>query len=143
MVELTANAIQLVPSAQNIQFTDESLSGNKGCVIHRPGAGIVTLKGVTKKCSALFRVSFGANIAVPTGETVGPISLAVSINGEQIAVSTAIVTPAAVDEYFHVYTSKLIEVPKGCCYTISIENISDIPINVQNAILTVERSDAE
>lgn len=141
MVELTANAIQNVPASQNVQFTDDVVSGNKGCIIHRSGAGIVTLKGVTSKCKAIFKVSFGANVAIPVGTNVLPISMAISINGEQIATTTATVTPTVANSYFHVYTSKLIEVPKGCCYTISVENVGTIPANVQNAVLEVSRVD--
>ena len=51
-----------------------------------------------------FRVSFGGNIAIPTG-TVGPISLALAIDGEPVACNYMIVTPAAVEEYFNVSSS--------------------------------------
>jgi hypothetical protein len=48
-------------------------------------------------------------------------------------------TPAAVEEFFNVYSSIFIDVPRGCCNSISVRNISTIPINVQNANLIVER----
>ena len=76
---------------------------------------------------------------MPTGETVGPISLAIAINGEPVPSSTMIVTPAAVEEYQNVYGSVYIDVSAGCCMNISVENISTIPIEVQNANLIVER----
>jgi hypothetical protein len=60
-------------------------------------------------------VNFSANIAVPTGETVGPVSLAIAINGEPVATSTMISTPAAVDEYNNVSAGIFIDVPVGCC----------------------------
>ena len=49
------------------------------------------------------------------------------------------VTPAAVEEFFNVYSSIFIDVPRGCCNSISIRNISNIPVNVQNANLIIER----
>jgi len=60
-------------------------------------------------------VTFGANIAVPEGETVGAISLAIAINGEPVLTSSMISTPAAVNEYNNVGASLYIDVPIGCC----------------------------
>lgn len=138
-MEITANAIQTVALGQNILFTETPISGNLKCIIHREGSGLVTLRGLTNQNFARFHVHFGGNIAIPTGETVGSISIAVAIDGEPIATSTAITTPAAVDEYFNVSSFATINVPRGCCVTIAVENTSTIPINVQNANLTVDR----
>ena len=94
------------------------------------------------QCRARFKVSFGRNIAIPTGGTggtVGPISIAISLDGETVPSTTMIVTPAAVEDLFNVYSSIYIDVPKGCCYTMSVENISTQPILVQNANLIAER----
>lgn len=137
-MELTANAIQLVSVNENVQFTDTVVSGSCS-IIHRNGSGLVTLRGLTDQCRARFRVSFGGNIAVPTGETVGPISLAIAISGESVAATTMISTPAAVEEYNNVYASVFLDIPRGCCAQISVRNTSDIDINVQNANLIIER----
>ena len=138
MAEYTANALQTVGVNQNVLLTDEPVKGNCS-IIHRDGSGLVTLRGITNQCRARFRVYFNGNIAIPTGGTVGPISLAISINGEPVASSTMIVTPAAVEEFFNVGGSVFINVPAGCCTQIRIENTSTQPISVQNANLIVER----
>ena len=137
-MELTSNALQTVLVNQSVYFTDVPIDGNCS-IIHREGSGLVALKGLTNQCRARYRVSFGANIAVPTGDTVGPVSLAIAIEGEAIPATTMTVTPAAVEEFFNVYSSIVIDVPRGCCNSISIKNISNIPINVQNANLIIER----
>lgn len=137
-MEIIANAVQTVQANQNVYFTDTVVSGNYS-IDHRDNSGLVTLRGVTNQCRARFKVSFGGNVAVPTGETVGPISLAIAVNGEPVSSSTMIVTPAAVEEYQNVYGSVYIDVSTGCCMNISVENISAIPIEVQNANLIVER----
>ena len=137
-MELTSNALQTVLVNQSIYFTDVPINGNCS-IIHRQGSGLVALKGLTNQCRARYRISFGANAAVPTGETVGPVSLAIAIEGEAIPATTMTVTPAAVEEFFNVYSSIFIDVPRGCCNLISIRNISNIPINVQNANLIIER----
>ena len=137
-MELTSNALQTVLVNQSVYFTDVPINGNCS-IIHRQGSGLVALKGLTNQCRARYRVSFGANIAVPTGETVGPASLAIAIEGEAIPATIMTVTPAAVEEFFNVYSSIFIDVPRGCCNSISIRNISNIPINVQNANLIIER----
>ena len=137
-MELTANAIQTVGTNANVIFTDTVVSGNCS-IVYREGSGLVTLRGLTNQCRARFRVSFGGNIAVPTGETVGPISLAIAIDGEPVATTTMISTPAAVDEYNNVFSAIFLDIPRGCCSQISVTNTSDIPVEVQNANLIIER----
>ena len=137
-MEITANAIQEVAENQNIIFTDTVTEGNCS-IVHREGSGLVTLRGLTNQCRARFRVSFGGNIAIPTGGTVGPISLAIAINGEPVTTTTMISTPAAVEEYNNVFSAVFLDVPRNCCSQISVRNTSDQEVNVQNANLIVER----
>ena len=141
MAEYIYNPIQEVENGQNVLLED-SIPCNRGYVIHRNGAGILTLRGVVNNscaCFARYQVTFNANIAVPEGETVGEISVALALDGEPLQTSRARVTPAAVDDYFNVTSTAIITIPRGCCYTIAVENTSGIPINVQNANLTVAR----
>lgn len=137
-MEITANALQLVNTNQNVIFTETAVCGSDS-IIHREGSGLVTLRGITNQCRARFKVFFSGNIAVPTGETVGPISLAIAINGEPVASTTMIVTPAAVEQFFNIASAVYLNVPCGCCSQVSVRNISDISVNVQNANLIVER----
>ena len=137
-MEITANAIQTVNAGNSVIFDATPIGGNCS-IIHREGSGLVTLRGLTRQCRARFRISFNGNIAVPTGQTVGAISTAISIGGESIGPTKMIVTPAAVEEYFNVAATTFIDVPSGCCSQISIKNDSVIPVNIQNANLIVER----
>lgn len=137
-MEITANAIQTVEANRSLYFTDTVVSGNCS-ILHRDQSGLVTLRGLTGQCRARFRVSFGGNIAIAEGGTVGPISLAIAISGEAVPTTTMISTPAAVGEYNNVYSSIFLDVPRGCCYQISVVNTSDQAIDVQNANLIVER----
>ena len=138
-MEITNNAVQTVAANQNVLLTDTVVSGNCS-IVHRSGSGLVTLRGLTNnQCRARFRVTFGANIAIPTGGTAEAISLAIAINGEGVATTTMITTPAAVLEYNNVFSSIFLDVPRGCCSQISVKNISTQAINVQNANLIIER----
>ncbi len=138
-MEIIANALQTVPANQNVYFTDTVICGN--CAItHRDDSGLVTLRGLTNQCRARFRVSFGANIGLPADGTVGPISLAIAIDGEPVRATTMTVTPAAVEEFFNVYASLYVDVPRGCCVTISVQNITTDDVDVQNANLIVDRT---
>jgi hypothetical protein len=107
--------------------------------MHGPGSGLVTLRGVTDQCRARYKISFGGNIAVPTGGTVGAISLAIAIDGEAIASTTMTVTPAAVEEFFNVFGAIYLDIPRGCCSQISVRNVNTQTIEVQNANLIIER----
>lgn len=138
-MEITANAAQTVAVNQAVLFTETAVSGNAS-MIHREGSGLVGLRGLPNgQYRARFLVEFGANIAVPTDETVGPVSLAIAINGEPVVTSSMISTPAAVDQYNNVSASLYIDVLIGCCSQISVENTSTIPVSVQNANLIIER----
>ena len=78
-------------------------------------------------------------LSTQTSRCSGAISLAISINGECIAATTMISTPAAVEEYNNVFSAVFLDVPRGCCYTISVQNLTDEAIEVQNANLIIER----
>lgn len=137
-MELIANALQTVEQGANIQFSDEAVCGCDS-ILHRSGSGLVTLRGITSQCRARFRAFFSANIAIPAGGTVGAISVAISVNGEPIESTTMIQTPAAVSEFANVASAVYLDVPSGCCLSISVRNTSSQAIEVQNANLIVER----
>lgn len=108
-------------------------------MMHRVGSGLVSLKGNTNQCRARYRVSFGGNIAIPADGTVEAISLAIGIDGEPVPSTTMIVTPAATEDFFNVFNAVFLDVPRDCCMTVSVKNISTQAINVQNANLIIER----
>ncbi len=137
-MEITANALQVVGTNQNVLFTETSVCGNCS-IIHREGSGLVTVRGITNQCRARYKVTFGGNIAIPATGAVAPISLAISINGEPVATTTMIATPAAVSQFWNVFSAIYIDVPAGCCSQISVKNISNQSIDVQNANLIVDR----
>lgn len=150
MAEFTYNPVQLVQPNQPVLLND-SIRCQKGYVLHRNESGIVILRGIVNNpysCFARYQVTFNANIAVPEDGTVGAIAVALAIDGEPILTSRAIVTPAAVNEYFNVTSTAFITVPKGCCFNVSVENVTEgataadpaTAINVQNANLVVTRT---
>ena len=153
MAEFTNNAVQTVNPNQVVTL-NTTIGCPKGYVYHRNGSGIVTLRGITSNCFARYQVTFNGNIAVPSTGTAGPIAVALAIDGEPILTSRAIVTPAAVatdppttENFFNVTSTAIINVPKGCCFNVSVENVSEgatptdvaPQILVQNANLTVSR----
>lgn len=138
MAEYTNTSIVAVAAGQNVPLTETAVKG--GCnVIHREGAGIVTLRGNTNQFRALYRVSYGGNIAIPDGGTVEAITAALAVDGEALASATATVTPAAVENYFNIFVSAIVSVPRGCCVTVAAENTSAQTVNFANSNLTVDR----
>lgn len=138
MAEFTNSSIVNVAAGQNVPLTETAVCG-KSCIVHREGAGIVTLRGITNQCKARYKVSFGANIAIPTGGTVGAITSALTINGEPLVSATATVTPAAVENYFNVFVSAFVDVPRGCCVTVAAKNTSAQAVLFANSNLIAER----
>lgn len=81
MAEFTNVNIQTIAAGQNVPLTETAIS-SKPCIVHREGSGLVTLRGLTNQCRAVFKISYGGNIAIPTGGTVEAITAALAINGE-------------------------------------------------------------
>lgn len=139
MAEFTNVPLQTVAAGQNVLFDADPVRAS-GSILHREGSGIVRLKGGSGcQCRALYKITFGANIQVPTGGTVEPISIAISLDGEPLGSATAIYTPAAVETFGNVFVAVFAPVVSGCCMTVAVENTSTQPIEVQNANLIVER----
>ena len=143
MAEFVYNNIQTVQQNASA-LLDDAIPCNRGYVVHRPGSGILTLRGIVNNpCGrfARYRVAYDGNIAVPTGGTAGEIQLAIAIGGEVVPTSIAAVTPTVVDSYFNVSGFAIIDVPAGCCYTVAIENASetDISLNLRNLNVEVTR----
>lgn len=138
MAEFTNGAVQTVAAGQNVVFAETPVAPSS-CVVHRQGSGVVTLRGMTNQCNARYKVTFGGNLAVPTGGTVGAVSVAIAVSGEPLASARMIVTPAAAEEFFNVFAAVYISVPRGCCVTIGVENDGTQAVNVSNANLIVER----
>lgn len=134
-MELTNTALQTVLTGQNVVFGETPIASKN--ILHREGAGVVTLRGGS--CVALYKISFGGNIAVPVGGTAEAISLAIAVNGEALQSALLISTPSAVGDFNNIYGSVLIKVPCGCCTNISVLNTSTQAVSVSNANLIIER----
>ncbi len=148
--EYLANAVQNVALNAPIIFT-ASIPCQKGYVYHEDETGIFILRGiVNNQCAkyATYQVTFNGNIAIPTGGAVTPIAVGIAVTGEPRLTSRAIATPAAVEEYTNVTSTAIIKVPRGCCFSLSIESIQATDdaattptplIEVQNANLVINR----
>ena len=140
MAEYSAVALQTVDVDNNIIFANSFRACRKGFIEHRNDSGLFFLKGATNGCKAIYKVHFDGNIAIATGGTVEPISVAITINGEALGNATAIATPAAIGDFWNVSITTFIDVPCGCCVTVSVENTSDTTaIEVTNANIIFER----
>lgn len=140
MAEYSYIPVQTVAEDENVLFLDGDRCCRKGFITHRSGSGVFRLKGASNGMKAIYHVSFNANIAVAAGSTVGPISIALQEDGETLGNATAIVTPAAVGDFFNVSIDTFVVIPCGCCVTVSVENITDgTAIDVANANIIFER----
>lgn len=148
MAEYISQQNQIIALNNAIDFID-SIPCNRGCVYHDNGSGIFILKGKTSNCFARYQIVFNGNLAIPTGGAITPIALAITINGESRNASTAIYTPAAVDEFGNVTSTTIVTVPRGCCFSISVRYVDATAsdpattptpsIEVANANLVINR----
>ena len=149
--EFLKNETQDVALNAPILF-DTSIPCNRGNVYHEGNTGNFILRGANTNnpcnCFAQYQVTFNGNIAIPEGGTVGPIAVAIAVNGEPRLTSRAIFTPAAVEEFGNVTSTAIIKVPRCCCFSLSVDaipattdpTVTPAPvIEVQNANLTITR----
>lgn len=148
--EYLANPVQEVALNAPIIF-NASIPCNRGYIYHEDETGIFILRGIVRNqcaCFATYQVTFNGNIAIPEGGDVTSIAIAIAVNGEPRLTSRAIFTPAAAEDYGNVTSTAIIKVPKGCCFSVSIEaipattdpTVTPAPvIEVQNANLVIDR----
>jgi len=127
---------------------DATIPCNKGCVFHEDGTGNFILRGVTNNCFARYQVTYQGNVQIPTGGTVTPVGIAISVNGETRPSSLSIYTPQAVEEYGLAASTAIITVPKGCCFDVSVRYVSGVTdgtttptptVDIANSNLTIVR----
>ena len=141
--------VQTVSVDENVTFNNGSRACHEGFVQHRDDSGIFFLKGSNNGCKAIYRVTFNGNIAVAPaadGGVLGEIGVALTINGEPLGNATALVTPAAIGDFFNVSLTTFIDIPCGCCVTVSVENVSEgaaaaagSAIDISNANIIFDR----
>ena len=149
--EYLANAVQDVSLNAPVIFS-ASIPCTRGYVYHEDETGIFILRGIVNNSCAKFatyQVTFNGNIALPEdAEDVVPIAVSIAVNGEPRLTSRAIYTPAAVSEFGNVTSTAIIKVPRGCCFSMSVEavpastdpTVTPAPvIEAQNANFVINR----
>lgn len=147
MAEFVYNEVQLIqPGAAATLET--AIGCNRGMVLHRPGSGILTLRGIVNNpcCRfARYRVAYDGNIAIPEGGTAAEIQLGLAIDGEVVPTSIAAATPTVAEAYWNVSGFAIIDIPVGCCYTVSVENasVSETPATTPAPALNLRNLNVE
>lgn len=150
MAEYVSVGTQTVNPGESVVYNIAVVPCTRGLVRPRLGSGNINLKGwVPAKygcgcnCNrnANYLAEFGANIAIPDEETVGPISLAFALDGGTIEASSMSATPTVTQAFFNVSRTKNIPVLNGCCQTLTVRNTSSIPILVSDPSIVISRPD--
>lgn len=138
--EYSKTELQTITVGNNVLFDNGNKACNKGYITHRTDSGIFRLKGATNGCKSIYRVAFNGNIAIATGGTVDPITVALQEDGETVLNVVATVTPVAIGDFWNVSFETFVTIPCGCCVTVSVKNISaTTAIDTRNANIVFER----
>ena len=143
--EYSYSLTQTVAVDENILFLNGDRCCKRGYILHNNTSGVFRLKGICKNCAtrAVYKVNFHANVAVAPaadGGVLEPVTLALTQNGETMLNTVSTVTPAAIGNLWVINFETLIELPCGCCDTISVRNISaTTAIEVENANILFDR----
>lgn len=142
MAEYVTTTDALVALNGTIPFSAVSIPCNTGSVVPL-AVGVLNLRGGNTNRFARYQVRVQANVQIPTSGAITPIAIGIAINGAVIPESIAIVTPAAVEEYWHINTEVPITVPCGCCVTVSavyVDGTEDDPATTPTPSITVRRN---
>ena len=142
MAEYRYNQVQTIPAGSTVIFSNDFFPCNKGLIVHQNDSGLFQVRGIVNNPCAEYgklKINFGANVAIPTGGTVEAITLAITVNGVTEPATTMISTPAAVEEYNSISREVEIPIPRGCCQNVAVTNTSTQAIEVQNAIIDLDR----
>ena len=140
--EYSSNTAQNISANGTILFTEAPNPCREGLIYHKDGSGIFRVVNKFFRQNIIngwrrntnYSVTFQANIAVPTGGTLDPISIGIATDGEVDPSSIAIFTPQAVGEFGNVNSIVVVTVPFVCgCSSVSVRNLSSQTITVQNA----------
>ena len=142
-VEYSYIPSQFTEVDENILFLNGNRCCKKGLISHNDSSGVFRVKGVSNCCKTIYKVHFNANVAIAPADEDGvlePITVALTQNGEVLRNAVVTVTPAAIGDFWNVSFETFIELPCGCCDTITIRNISETTtIEVENANLIIDR----
>lgn len=142
----TAIDEQTIQPGQSVIFTLTQIRDTSGNVKHSDGTGSFVLSGGPNKrqccpcCNApckQYPVNFGANIAIPTGGTVDPITVAFSVGGAVVPASIMESTPTAIEQYNNISREMPVAIFCGCCQTVTVTNTSDQAILMKNATIEI------
>ena len=134
MIDAVNVATQSVASNALVLFNSTRIQ--TGCSArHESGSGrFVLLK------PGVYEIEFNANVSLPTGAAVGPITLTLVQDGEAIAGGRMIYTPTAVETIDNVSATVLVRVyEQCCCTTVSVRNDTTEAVNVQDANFVITR----
>lgn len=145
--EFLSIPVQSVSLNSPVIFTS-SIPCRRNLVYHEDETGIFTLRGCTDQCYATYQITFNGNVQIPEGGDVVPVALAIAVQGEARPSSLAIYSPQAVEEFGNLTSTAIVKVPRGCCFSVSVEHVpasadptvTPAPvIEVQNANLVIDR----
>lgn len=134
MIDAVSVPAQIVAANASVLF--DSTRIRTGCSVRHEGGSsrFVALK------PGVYRVSFGANVALPTGTAVAPTSMSLIVDGEAIAGTRMITTPAAAGAYNNISTDALVRVyPDGGAVSIGVRNTGTTAVSVQDANIVITR----
>ena len=136
MAEYITTTDQNVALNQPIPFNRVAVPCARGSIIPI-ASGEIILRGGMR-----YEAVLQANVEVPEGGAVTAVALAIAVNGVALPESVAIFTPQAVLEYGHIHTAVTINVPNGCCVSVSglyVDGTTDDAAVTPTPLVTVRR----
>lgn len=133
MIDAVNVPVQSVAPNGSVLFASTRIC--TGCSVrHEEGSSrFVALK------PGVYQVAFNANVTTPTGDVATPLQFEITQDGEVVAGSKMVVTPAAVGTLVNISTTVLIRVFCDCCVSIGVRNTGTSTANVQDANFVITR----
>lgn len=130
LAEYTAIANSVLAIGATLPFTAKVLNTNCCRIMHRTNSASIMLR-----CKGRYRIFFNADLQ--TGADAQG-SLAIAVNGEVLPSTIMQSSSGATGIFNNVSAGTIIDVPCGCCATVTVVNNSAIAETVANANIIIE-----
>lgn len=133
MIDAVNVPVQTVAANGTVLFQNTRIC--TGCSVrHEQGSGrFVALK------PGVYEVTYSGNVSTPAGATITQIILDLVQDGEAVAGSRVLLTPATAGVPTTFSRTILIRVFCDCCVSLSVRNSGTTSINIQDANFVITR----
>lgn len=138
MSQYLTKDLQMVKANHNVLFNEELTCKALSHIKHDQNGTFTVYKTSRPQKRDKYKLTFGANIAIPKEERIQPTALALCVNENAVLSSAIINTPASTDSYYSINRSMILEFNSDETTQFSVRNIGATDLKVRCSVFLIE-----